>query len=65
MDALSGDAVWFGHVTRTGMRTLHLAAREGSDAPRIVEAWAARHRALRLSVHFERDVRWQFAREWS
>jgi hypothetical protein len=62
--ALEGTAIYAGHITETGRRTLHFVAEDGAKAQQQTDAWLRANSTLRGSAKWAPDPKWEFRRQW-
>jgi hypothetical protein len=62
--ALEGTAIYVGHITETGRRTLHFVAEDGAKAQQQTESWLRANSTLRGSAKWDQDPKWEFVRRW-
>ncbi len=64
LESLGGEAVWIGHETGDGRRTIHLhVARQGPAETRTRE-WARKHADRRIDIALRHDPGWEVLRRW-
>lgn len=60
----AGVARFAGRTTTRGQRTLHFVAADETATKAAIDAWALDLPPRRIKVAFERDMRWEFRREF-
>jgi hypothetical protein len=62
--SLGHTALWVARTTEPGLREIHLVARDGVAACRLIGEWAASNQVLHATTRWEPDPEWGFRADW-